>query len=122
MKARANLPVFVEAKKVNEAGNVTGLKPMAGKKVLVLRMPEAPAFDQAMGMLHDLKAQARVQGRIAVKELHRLRERHLRHEVPGARRLMEALPPEARPAVRKADAWIRANALKLEKRAERLLQ
>lgn len=113
----------VGTKKVNAQGSVAGLREFAGQDVLIVVPSETPRYSTtATDLLEQARSRAVTTGRMALKEFQSFRQRHLRTQVTGTARVLEVAPPKARPVIRKADAWVRASAAKIERRAEQLLR
>ena len=109
-------------KKVSSTGTVAGLGEFSGKDVLIVVPTRTPRYVPSVeDVATEVRSQVVKQGRIALKEFRGFRQKHLKSRVPGAQKLLQVAPRGARPAILKADAWVRASAARIEKRAERLL-
>ncbi len=112
----------VGTKKVSPKGTVAGLAEFAGRDVLVVVPSQTPRYvTTASDLLTQARTEVRRQGKAALKGYRTLRLRYLRQQTPVAGRLLGVSPERARPTIKKADAWVRASAERLEKGAERLL-
>jgi hypothetical protein len=113
----------VGTKRVSPQGSVAGLREWAGQDVLVVVPSRTPRFSRTPDdLLAWASKRAREAGRRALAEYHAFREEHLRSSVPGSDILLSWAPARTRPGIRRADAWVRASAQRIERRAEALLR
>lgn len=113
----------VGTKKVTPQGTVAGLREFAGRDVLIVVPSQVPRYGvTAADLLEHARDRAVKGGRRALREFQAFRGRHLRTQVTGTQEILRLAPVKARPAIRKADAWVRASAARVEKRAEELLR
>lgn len=109
-------------KRVQPNGTVGGLRELAGREVFIVVPTTTPRVSPTgADVVHEVREELVKNGQRALREFRALRRRYLAHEVPGTRRLVGAAPAELRPAIRKADRWVRATAERLERAAGRWL-
>lgn len=110
-------------KKISPQGTVAGLKSHAGKDVLLVVPSQRPRFVQSLDdLVEATRKTARQQGQAALKSYSGFRRRHLNRRMTGTDKILGIAPEPVHPYVTKADAWVRASALTLEKKAKRLLR
>jgi hypothetical protein len=112
---------IVGTKKVNSQGTIGGLREFAGREVLIVLPSRTPTYTATPAdLLARARAAAQSQGMALVAGLQAVRRDGLQRRLP--RRLVQVVPRRVQPTVRRADAWVRARAADLEKRARGLLQ